>query len=162
MSRFNVSGRSLKDGLFAVDIDEPVGDGFRTRALEIPGFDDMLHFNGIAGHDDSNGDIRLWAVNAKPSVDAETGAFLDNSQVGANTTVELFRLTADAAAVEDGELELDHVYTFSHPLIATANRIAPVIDEDKHNFWFTNDHGQERTGWVCDCARKLHPHSRPL
>lgn len=144
MARFNASGRSQKDAFVVLDIDEPVGDGFRTRTLKTRGFNDMLHFNGIAGHDDTNGDVRLWAVNAKPSVDPETGVFLDSSQLGANMTVEVFRVVG---GVQDGS-ELEHLRTFSHPLISTPNRVAPVIDEDKHNFWFTNDHGQARSGLV--------------
>ena len=139
-----MSGRSLRDGIVALDIDAAEGSGFRTRGLGIRGFGegDMLHVNGFGAHDDANGDVRIWVTNAKPSVDAETGAFLDNARVGANTTVELLRLPPGAD-------ELQHVFTFHHPLISTANRAAPVINEDKNDFWVTNDHGQAKTGLVC-------------
>ncbi|RYP53929.1 hypothetical protein DL768_001241 [Monosporascus sp. mg162] len=165
MARYNASGRSLRDAFVILDIDEPVGAGFRMRTLKTPGFTDMLHFNGFTGNDDYNGDIRLWAVNGKPSVDAVTGEFLDSSKVGANMTVELFRLNAGEGEAGPAD-ELEHVMTFHHPLISTANRVAAVINEDKPDFWFTNDHGQGRFGWryrlssllrtgdVCMCRRK--------
>ena len=149
-ARFNASGRSLRDGIVALDIDVAEGTSFRTRTLGIRGFGrdnneknkNMLHVNGFGAHDDANGDVRIWVANVKPSVDAETGAFLDNARVGANTTVELLRLSA---GVDD---ELEHVFTFHHPLISTVNRVAPVINGDKNDFWVTNDHGQAKTGLV--------------
>ena len=126
----------------ALDIDEPEGDSFRTQVLGMRGFNDMLQMNGFGAHDDANGDLRLWVTNSKPSVDAETGEFLDNCRVGANTTVELFRLPAGTTD------EVEHVRTYYHPLISTPNRVTPVIKEDKNDFWVTNDHGQEKIGLV--------------
>lgn len=119
---------------------------FEPRALETPDFfgthgDGRLNLVGMGGMDDEAGGIRLWIVNMKPSVDPVTGAFLDHSKVGANATVELFRTGAQAK-------KLEHMKTFVHQQIATPNRIAPVGVGKSNAFYFTNDHGQDKFGWV--------------
>ncbi|KAI1846291.1 hypothetical protein JX265_010878 [Neoarthrinium moseri] len=143
MLHFNVSGRGLNDAIVVVDIDEMSPDKLKPRVLETPGFpgtngDGRLHLVGLTGVDDSDGNVRLWVINAKPSVDPMSGEFSDNSKVGGNSTVELFRAGPYASS-------LDHVKTFAHSQIATPNNVAPVGDQG-NSFYFTNDHGVTKTG----------------
>lgn len=92
--------------------------------------------SGFTGVDGSEG-LNLFLVNAQPSVDSSTGAFLDNAVVGANHTIERFVLSpADSTS-------LRHIRTFSSPHINTPNNVAAV---GKNAFYFTNDHGLHKTG----------------
>ena len=128
-----------------MDIDVPKGSSFEYRVLSTPGFpgtngDGYLHLVGLTGSDGEADDVRLWVVNAKPSIDVKTGELLDQSEHGANSTVELFSTGSQAKA-------LQHVRTFSDAQIATPNNVAAVGDEGSA-FYFTNDHGLAKTGWV--------------
>ncbi|ORY58393.1 uncharacterized protein BCR38DRAFT_377014 [Pseudomassariella vexata] len=141
--KFNVSGRSLRDSIVVMDLERPSGDSFDMRTLETPGFfgtdgDGRLHLVGFAGSDDEPGDIRLWVINTKPSVDPITGEFLDNSKVGANSTVELFKTGAGATTLE-------HIKTFFHSQIATPNKVT-ALGGPHDGFYYTNDHGTVKTG----------------
>lgn len=134
-----------------IDVDQPDADGgFTPRRLATPGFADAhgygsLHLTGMGGVDDEDGSVRLWVLNGKPSVDPVTGELLDNAEIGANTTVELFRARPQAA-------DLEHLRTFVHPQIATPNRVAPVGGKSDA-FYFTNDHGTVKVGLVSTTTR---------
>jgi arylesterase/paraoxonase len=147
MGSLNVSGRNLNDGITVIDVDQPGVDGmFEPRVLKTPNFsgtngDGRLNLVGMGAAEDEAGRIRLWLVNMKPSVDSVTGEFLDQTKDGANATIELFRTGAHATKME-------HVKTFFHPQIATPNRIAPVGEGNSNAFYFTNDHGIDKTGLV--------------
>ncbi|KAK8073507.1 hypothetical protein PG994_004406 [Apiospora phragmitis] len=145
---FNASGRSLTDHVAVLDIDEPEGAGFTTRVLETPGYpgthgDGTLNLVGMSGHDDDDdGEVRLWLIDAKPSVDPATGRVLeDQAAAGGNQTVEVFRTTGGRKAKG-----LAHLDSFSHPLIMTPNRVAAVGD-DTNAFWITNDLGHSESRW---------------
>ncbi|KAH8651090.1 hypothetical protein BX600DRAFT_99396 [Xylariales sp. PMI_506] len=143
MGHYDVEGRSLNDAMLVIDIDSPNWDVTEPRVLETPGFfgtngDGRLYLVGFGGVDDKDGEIRLWVINVKPSVDLTTGEFSDNYKTGGNTTVELFRTGPKAT-------KLDHVKTFWDSQIVTPNRIAPVGGET-NAFYFTNDHGTHKPG----------------
>ncbi|KAK8102531.1 Serum paraoxonase/arylesterase 1 [Apiospora sp. TS-2023a] len=148
IAQYNASGRSLTGHVTVLDIDEPEGAGFTTRVLETPGYpgthgDGVLNVLGMSGHDDdAEGGVRLWLIDVKPSVDPATGRVLeDQSASGGNQTVEVFRTVGGRKATE-----LEHLETFSHPLIMTPNRVAAVGDET-NAFWVVNDHGHSKNQW---------------
>ncbi|KAK8092977.1 hypothetical protein PG999_014564 [Apiospora kogelbergensis] len=144
--KYNASGRSLTDHITVLDIDEPVGSGFNIRVLGTPGYpgthgNGRLHLVGMSGHDDDDGETRLWLIDVKPSVDLATGRVLDDqSAVGANQTVEVFRTTGGRKATS-----LEHLESFWAPsLIKTPNRVAAVGD-GTNAFWVTNDLGHSES-----------------
>lgn len=146
IAAFNYSGRNLDDAVVVLDVDELAADKeVKPRILATPNFagtagDGRLHLLGMTGVDDEDGNVRLWIINLKPSVNSTTGEFLDHSKVGANTTIELFRTARRAK-------ELEYIKTFAHPQIASPNRIA-AVGGNKDAFYFTNDHGTAKTGLV--------------
>lgn len=146
LAHFNLSGRNPNDAIVVLDVDElEAGGEVSPRILATPKFpgingDGRLQLTGMAGVDDADGSVRLWIINNRPSVDAETGEFLKHSKIGANTTIELFRTGSKAD-------ELRHMKTFANPQIATANRVA-AVGGDNNGFYFTNDHGTVKTGLV--------------
>ncbi|KPM42136.1 hypothetical protein AK830_g4419 [Neonectria ditissima] len=139
---FNYTARSQKDAIVVLGIDKPVEKGFEFRALTTPGFtgtagDGLLSLVGFTGVENiDNGAISLLIVNDRPSVDAETGAFLDHASVGANSTIELFETGPDATA-------LKHVHTFADKHIASPNRVAAI---GKDSFYLSNSHGPNKVG----------------
>ncbi|KAF7557107.1 hypothetical protein G7Z17_g867 [Cylindrodendrum hubeiense] len=140
---FNLTGRSQRDSVVVLDIDKPVENGFQLRVLKTPGYtgtagDGLLDVAGFAGTDNiEKGTIELLLVNHRPSVDAETGEFLDHSSVGGNSTIDLFETGPDAT-------ELKHVHTYANKYIATPNRVAAAGGD---SFYITNDHGPHKVGW---------------
>lgn len=158
--RLNASGRALHDHVVALNIDNPSSEGgFTYRVLETPGFsgvhgDGRIHVVGMTGVNSASkstntdgSQIQLWLVNAQPSVDPETGELLDNAEVGGNATIEVF-------ATEPGADTMKHVKTFVDPQIATPNNIALTKDG---GFFFTNDHGLHKAGWVSTHPDRLWP-----
>ncbi|EXJ87889.1 hypothetical protein A1O1_04816 [Capronia coronata CBS 617.96] len=146
--RLNASGRALHDHVVALNIDNPTSEGgFTYRVLETPGFsgvqgDGRIHVVGITGTSLPSEDgleILLWLVNARPSVDVETGELLDNAVVGPNLTIDVFTTKPDTDSMK-------HIKTFADPQIATPNNIA-VTKNGSGGFFFTNDHGAHKVGW---------------
>jgi arylesterase / paraoxonase len=141
--RLNVHGRALDDHFVALDIDSlDTAGGYSYKVLKIIGFpgvlgDGRIHAVGMSGTRSSKG-IQLWLVNAQPSIDVERGQFLDNTAVGANSTIEVFELEPGSEAVR-------HVRTFADAQIATPNNVAVMPDG---GFFFTNDHGPHKVGLV--------------
>jgi len=143
---FNHSRRSLSDVVIAVDIDKPTAKGdkhsFEHRLLETPNYpvelhdDKFLHLVGLTGIDGPTA-IELFLVNNKPSREPTSGAFLDHTIHGANSTIEKF--TTGPAATQ-----MKHVRTYSHPHIATPNNIATA--PGMQGFYITNDHGTNKVG----------------
>ncbi|KAK8068240.1 hypothetical protein PG996_007352 [Apiospora saccharicola] len=148
VAQYNASGRSLTGHVTVLDIDEPEGAGFTTRVLKTPGYpgthgDGVLNVLGMSGHDDPDGSVRLWLIDVKPSVDPVTGRVLeDQSASGGNQTIEVFQTVGGHKVAE-----LEHLETFSHPLIMTPNRVAAVGDET-NAFWVVNDHGHSLNQWI--------------
>ncbi|SMR42780.1 unnamed protein product [Zymoseptoria tritici ST99CH_1E4] len=149
VGRLNASGRSLNDAIIAMDIDKPKGDSFSYQTLKTPGFggvngDGRLHLVGFTARDvkPKDGDkhtTEFYLVNAKPFVDSETGALLDNAKVGPNMTIESF-------VMQQGSTELKHVKTFHDQHITTPNNIAIDHVDGQPAFFFTNDHGTATHG----------------
>ncbi|KAH7131629.1 hypothetical protein B0J13DRAFT_107461 [Dactylonectria estremocensis] len=138
---FNITGRSQRDAMVVLDIDKPVESGFEMRVLKTPGYtgtagDGLLDLAGFTGIESDEGFIELLVVNHRPSVDAETGEFLDNTSVGGNSTIELFE-TGPGARV------LRHVRTYANTHIATPNRVTAAGDG---SFFVANDHGPYKLG----------------
>ena len=135
----------MNDHVVALNIDNPSSDGGYTyRVLKTPGFsgvhgDGRIHVVGMTGTTSADGsDIQLWLINARPSVDQRTGEILDNAVTGANSTIDVFGTTP-------GANDMRHVKTFAHPQIMTPNNVAVTSDG---GFFFTNDHGPHKVGWV--------------
>ncbi|KAM0443962.1 hypothetical protein ACHAQK_002709 [Fusarium lateritium] len=150
VGRLNVTGRSERDAIVALDIDKPVGNGFEMRTLETPGFsgthgDGLINVVGFTGLENSAGGIDLMLVNLRPSADPESGKFLDQVALGANTTIEHF--TTGPAATE-----MKHVRTYADQGISTPNRVAVLDDK---TFYITNDHGPHKVGLQSQLAMLL-------
>lgn len=158
MGFLNLTGRSENDAVIALDIDtldpsRSTVDRSAYRALSTPGFegtagDGGLHLVGITGVETGN-DIKLYLTNNRPSVDPRTGELMDQYVVGANATIEVFRVGPNAASME-------HVRTYAHKHIATPNNIAPVPGDDG-GIYITNDHGQNKVGFVSPPPSSLSP-----
>lgn len=149
IGRLNVSGRSLEDKIIALDVDKPIGKGFNYRALETTGYsgvngDKLLHLVGLTGVDRKS-HAELYLVNNKPSVSRTTGEILDQNQVGANSTIELFKVYPEGG-------KMQHLQTFASRHIATPNNIAPKGDG---SFYITNDHGLNKVGKAHDTSPLL-------
>ena len=128
-----------------MDIDSPTSSGgYEYRVLTTPGFsgvhgDGRIHVVGMTGTTSADGSIiQLWLINARPSIDPRTLKLMDNSRVGANATVELFM-------TQPGSDSMMHFETYADPQIATPNNVAVAGDG---GFFFTNDHGPHKVGWV--------------
>jgi hypothetical protein len=134
----------LNDHVVAMDIDNPsTAGGYTYRVLQPEGYsgvaaDGRIHVVGMTGTTSQDGEIQLWLINARPSVDPVTGELLDNGVVGGNSTIDVF-------ATEPHTNTMRHVKTFASPQIATPNNIALT---DDGGFFFTNDHGPYKVGWV--------------
>jgi hypothetical protein len=134
-----------------MDVDKPKGDSFQYQTLKTPGFDGVngdgrLHLVGFTARnlppkDGAPLTTEFYLVNAKPSVDPDTGVLLDNTQVGPNMTIESF-------ALQKGSTVLTHINTFQHEHITTPNNIAIDPVEGLPSFYFTNDHGTATHGIV--------------
>lgn len=142
IARLDASKRSLKDKIIVLDLDDPAGDSFAHRVLKTPDYtgingDGKLSLVAITGveHDDH---IDLFLNNNRPTIYHQSGDLADNEKVGANSTIELFRVSTDSPA-----LMANHIKTFSDGVIATPNRVAPTTEG---SFYFTNDHGTSKTG----------------
>ena len=146
MDKFNLAGRSQKDAMVVIDLDQPglASGEVKFRELKLQGFDgpagdgllDLLGFTGTALED---GRVRFLMVNLKPSVDPVTGTYApDQAAVGANSTVEIFETTADGQSLE-------YIRTITSPHIATPNRVATFGEE---GFYVINDHGKGKSGQV--------------
>lgn len=110
------------------------GDG----ALNLHGFD-------VRADPTSSDTLQLLLVNHRPPVDPTTGAPLDATSVGLNSTVELFETKL-------GSSTMRYIKTYSDPAIDTPNRVA-WVGEDA--FVFTNDHSA-KTGFVSLPPLSLH------
>ncbi|KAI3578482.1 hypothetical protein IWW34DRAFT_465873 [Fusarium oxysporum f. sp. albedinis] len=137
----NISGRSQRDAIVALDIDKPVDNGFEFRALRTPVFegtagDGLVNLAGFSGVEQANGVIDLFLVNLRPSVDAD-GKLADQYVHGGNATIEHFVTGPDAT-------QMNHIRTYSHAGILTPNRVAALDDK---TFYISNDHGPHKFGW---------------
>ncbi|KAJ8058980.1 hypothetical protein OCU04_011963 [Sclerotinia nivalis] len=139
----NVSKRTSEDHVSVLKIDEPGEDGlYGLHQLEITG-----GYKGVDNHKsiDVHGfdieflpdsRLRFWMINHRPPVD-ESGNFLDATNLGANSTVEVFDLVP-------GSRNLEFVKTVANPIIKTPNNIAATRDG---GFVITNDHST-KTGLI--------------
>ncbi|KAF9876492.1 hypothetical protein CkaCkLH20_05900 [Colletotrichum karsti] len=142
---FNISGRSHRDAIIALDVDKPTGDGFQIRRLVTPGFsgtagDGLLQLVGFtafrAPGSQEKERAELLIVNNRPPIDPATGALLQEAHEGANATIELFENTPPSP-------ELKHIRTIASANISTPNNIAALSSD---SFYFTNDSGDKKRG----------------
>lgn len=145
VAKLNISARPLEDAIVALQIDRPLDDGgFELQTLRMPGFagtsgDGLLSVSGFTGIEDtSTGLITLFVINNRPSVDSESGAFLDQLSAGANATIDVFRVASNAK-------DLEFVQTYANQHIATPNRVAAL---SATSFYISNDHGKSKIGLV--------------
>ncbi|KAF5620138.1 serum paraoxonase arylesterase [Fusarium sp. NRRL 52700] len=137
----NISGRSQRDAIVALDIDKPLDNGFEFRVLKTPDFvgtagDGLVNLAGFSGIEQENGEVDLFLVNLRPSVDAD-GRLVDQYVHGGNATIEHF-VTGPQAT------EMKHIRTYANHRIATPNRVAVMNDK---SFYISNDHGPHKFGW---------------
>lgn len=140
IARLNVGGRSLEDKILAMNIDKPIDSGYEYVEVETAGFsgvngDGKMNLVGLTGVDRQDS-VELYLVNNRPSLNTTTRQLLDQTAVGANSTIEHFRVRLDAQ-------EVQHLRTFHEPAITTPNNIAARGDG---SFYITNDHGPHKTG----------------
>ncbi|KAF5252635.1 hypothetical protein FANTH_2530 [Fusarium anthophilum] len=140
----NISGRSERDAIVALDIDKPTDNGFEFRTLITPSFegtagDGLVNLAGFSGVEQENGDIDLFLVNLRPAIDAD-GKLADQYVHGGNATIEHF-VTGPQAT------EMKHVRTYADHGITTPNRVAALGDK---SFYISNDHGPHKFGWLPD------------
>ncbi|KAI7977617.1 hypothetical protein EIK77_010208 [Talaromyces pinophilus] len=130
-NKYNISARSRTDHLAVLDIDHPGSDGlYGLRALELGGFHGDLDLQGFDVQ--RIGDtLRFWLINHRPPIDHLTGAFLDPTTVGANSTIEVFDLV-------EGSEALEYVKTIHSNAIISPNSLA--VDKDGTGVVITNDH----------------------
>lgn len=98
-----------------------------SRGLSVHGMD-------VVQSTERNTETLIYLVNHRhplPPAKAE--------DVGADSVIEIFTQTA-------GSNEMRHIATYKDPVIATPNDILAVGDDA--SFYFTNDHGFEKTGFV--------------
>lgn len=100
--------------------------------------DGIINFAGFAGVELDDGASEFFITNFRPSVDSNGEIVVPQAAVGGNATIEVFRLLLNTDS-------LQHIRTVADPAIATPNRVA--VAEGK-GFYITNDHGQNRIGWV--------------
>ncbi|KAI2475439.1 hypothetical protein Ptr902_13125 [Pyrenophora tritici-repentis] len=145
MKDVNVTGRRPGGSeLLALDIDNPGEDGlFNFRGIKPVG-----HYIGATGNRDldllgfdaeilDDGTTRFYFVNQRPPV-GPSQAIIDASELGANSTIEIFEL-------KKGWDEMQHIRTILSPDIWTPNRVAAIGDKSGA-FLVTNDHSV-KVGW---------------
>lgn len=141
-----MAGRSEKDAIVALQLDEPADGSFKYRTLKTPGFDGtagdgLLSIVGISGVDarvEDEDRVELFLVNHRPSLDPETGVpAKDQAATGGNATIEHFEIRGEKAE------EMMHLRTWADDAIATPNR--PAI-AGNGGFYVTNSHGPHKSG----------------
>ncbi|KAH8904809.1 calcium-dependent phosphotriesterase [Coniochaeta sp. PMI_546] len=151
VDHYNLSGRSQKDAIVVLDIDQPgilaASELITVQKLEAPNYrgtvdDGFLDLNGFTGIHMDNGVVRLLVANNRPSIDPSTGTYAaDQAKAGANATVEVFESKEDNRR---GSIQvLTHILTVASPNISTPNRVAAFR---KEGFYITNDHGKVKSG----------------
>jgi hypothetical protein len=119
-----------------MSLDDPGKDGlYGLHSLTIPatyhgatgGQDIDLHGIDVEVLPDNR--LRFWLINHRPPVDS-TGRTVDATNIGANSTVEVFEMNR-------GQRELEFVKTVASDAIVTPNGIAATGDG---GFVSTNDH----------------------
>lgn len=131
-----------------MNIDKPIDAGYEYVELDTPDFsgvngDGKMNLVGLTGVDRERS-VELYLVNNRPSLNVTTGVIADQTKIGANSTIEHFRIRLDAQ-------EVKHLRTFFEPAITTPNNIATRGDG---SFYITNDHGPHKTG--------MRHHSSPM
>ena len=139
--KLNASGRSSNDRLAILDTraSGPVGD--RLRWMTTPSFygnhgDGVLTLHGmdIKADESTTPKLKILLNNHRPPMDPETGLLLDATQLGGNSTIEVFEAVL-------GETTMKHIKTYSDPVIInTPNNVAWVSED---SFVFTNDHSSK-------------------
>lgn len=85
-------------------------------------------------------ELFVYVVSHRPPLDWQSGLpGTDAAEVGADSVVEVFRTRV-------GSDELRYWGTFEDPVIVTPNDV--VGASDGNSFYFTNDHGNIKTGFV--------------
>lgn len=158
VDHLNASSRSLTDRIAVLDTRAPGALRDRIQWLTIENFsgingDSTLNLHGLdiwVDESSSSGTttLKILLNNHRPPLDPITGAALDATKVGANSTIELF-------VTEPGSGSMKHVRTYADPLIQTPNRVAWVND---HAFVFSNDHSSKvgLVSFFLTCITKFH------
>ena len=127
MTLLNARGRSGKDHLMVLDIDNPGDDGlYHPRDLKLSGYtgalsDKEIDLHGFSVEIIDEKTLRFYMVNHRPPLNGSLA--LDAHTVGANSTVEIF----DVARGKDAT-EMKLVRTVYDENIFTPNRVAATGD----------------------------------
>ncbi|CAI4219560.1 unnamed protein product [Parascedosporium putredinis] len=145
--KLNVTGRSQKDAIVALQIDAPSGKSFEYTTLQPSNYagtagDGLLSLVGMTGVDvsvDGEEDrVELLLVNARPSLDS-VGQISLSQAAGANATIEVFEVRGRHSAT------MNHLHTVAHKDITTPNNVA-LASGSRTRFYTTNDHGAHKVG----------------
>lgn len=145
--KLNVTGRSQKDAIVALQIDAPSGKSFEYTTLQPSSYagtagDGLLSLVGMTGVDvsvDGEEDrVELLLVNARPSLDG-VGQISLSQATGANSTIEVFEVRGRHSTT------MNHLHTVAHKDISTPNNVA-LASGSRTRFYTTNDHGAHKVG----------------
>ena len=133
VNRFNATGKSSSDYVAVFDpstekIKRLQMEGFKySRGLSVHGME-------VVASKQHPSELLIYLVNHRhPLPPAEA------IDVGADSTIEVF-------TTSPGSDEMRFVATYKDPVIATPNDI--VAGSEDMSFYFTNDHGFKKSGWV--------------
>ncbi|KAG0645489.1 hypothetical protein D0Z07_8533 [Hyphodiscus hymeniophilus] len=139
--KLNASGRFSNDRFAILDTRASGPISERLRWMTTSNYDGnhgdgvlVLHgFDIKADGPSESPKLKILLNNHRPPMDPETGALLDATKLGGNSTIEIFEAVL-------GETTMKHIRTYSDPLIDTPNEVAWVSDD---SFLFTNDHNSK-------------------
>lgn len=143
VGHLNATGRSFTDRIAVLDTRGSGPLASRLKWLSLENFsgingDGTLNLHGFDIRGDKHTNIlRILLINHRPPFDPITGAPLDASKVGANSTIEQFQTKA-------GTNTMRHVRTYVNDIIQTPNRVAWMSED---TFVFTNSHSA-KVGFV--------------
>ncbi|KAL2068057.1 hypothetical protein VTL71DRAFT_16155 [Oculimacula yallundae] len=128
VGHLNTTGRGLTDRMAVLDTRGSGPLASRLKWLSTENFsgingDGTLNLHGFDVRADTHTNIlRILLINHRPPFDPVTGAPLDASKVGANSTIEQFQTKAGTGTMR-------HVRTYVSDIIQTPNRVAWMSED---------------------------------
>ena len=127
MTYLNATGRTGKDHLAVLDIDNPGADGaFDLRDLEFAGYTGHagtkeIDLHGFDVEIKDSKTLRFYMINHRPPT--EGSLLLDATKLGANSTIEIFDVPRGKE-----NMVAKHIRTISDKAIFTPNNVAATGD----------------------------------
>jgi arylesterase / paraoxonase len=133
VGRLNATGKSSTDYVAVFD-----PEAEKITRLKVPSFKYprglSVHGMDVVQSKQYPEQLLIYLINHR-----EPLAPADARDIGADSVVEIFRTSI-------GSEEMEYVTTFKDPVIATPNDV--VAGDEDLSFYFTNDHGIVKSGWV--------------